>query len=625
MIASQPALLEPDRLVDGGRRGDDLRPGGAHPVEEWRVGQAEVEADDLRAQLLDERAEGGVERRAVAGRGRRRRVEPELAVVGREPGLPRRLAPGVGRGRAVAEEVDVDRPVGPLADDAELGAEALGVEQRAGQRAEAAGLGDRDRHVGEHRAGHRRLDDRQLDAEEVEDAPVGPHRGHMTAPTCQGTNSLSPRPSASLLVFSPEATCEHLVEDLAALRLDRDAGADDVAAVDVHVVGHLREEPVVGRDLDRRRGLRAEGRAAAGGEDHDLGAAGDLAGRRDRVVAGGVHEDEAGLGDGLGVLVDGGQRRRAALGGGAERLLEDGGQAALLVAGRGVVVHRAAVDRGVALPPADALDQLVGDLGAGGAAQQQLLGAVDLRGLGEDRGAAHADEQVGGGAERGVGGDAGEAVGAAALQGEAELGGGDGLAGGPVHLGQAARGSGRRSSPRSWWCRRSPGWSGRGSGRRGRCRSATSSARPASPRSRGRRRPRRRRSGGWRGPRARAAGCRSPAPRPPCRSRCRGRRRRRRRRSDSRRGRRSASPRRRRGGSPSPSSSPWRRPRSCCGCRPGRWRGGSPGSSRSRPAGSRRGRRRGRPRCGSPGRGRRRRSCGNARARRLRSAGWRSR
>ena len=79
----------------------------------------------------------------------------------------------------------------------------------------------------------------------------------------------------------------------------------------------------------------------------------------DRVVAGGVHEDEAGLGDGLGVLVDGGQRRRAALGGGAERFLEDGGQAALLVAGRGVVVHRAAVDRGVVLPPADALDQLV--------------------------------------------------------------------------------------------------------------------------------------------------------------------------------------------------------------------------------------------------------------------------
>ena len=117
------ALLEPDRLVDGGRRGDDLRPGGAHPVEEGCVGQAEVEADDLRAQLLDERAEGGVERRAVAGRGRRRRVEAELAVVGREPGLPRRLAPGVGRGRAVAEEVDVDRPVGPLADDAELGAE----------------------------------------------------------------------------------------------------------------------------------------------------------------------------------------------------------------------------------------------------------------------------------------------------------------------------------------------------------------------------------------------------------------------------------------------------------------------------------------------------------------------
>ena len=401
--------------------------------------------------------------------------------------------------------------------------------------------------------------------------------GHMTAPTCQGTNSLSPRPSASLLVFSPEATAEHRVEDLAALGLDRDAGADDVAAVDVHVVGHLGEEPVVGRDLDRRGGLRAEGRAAAGGEDHDLGAAGDLAGGRDRVVAGGVHEDEAGLGDGLGVLVDGGQRRRAALGGGAEGLLEDGGQAALLVAGRRVVVHRAAVDLGVALPPADALDQLVGDFRRGGAAQQQLLGAVDLRGLGEDGGAAHADEEVGGGAEGRVGGDAGEAVGAAALQREAQLGGGDGLARRRVHLGQERVDlvddhRDRLGRPAGLL----DGQAVEAVGERG-AEARLHPRRPASPRSRGRRRPRRRRSGGWRGPRARAAGCRSPAPRRPCRSRCRGRRRRRRRRSDSRRGCRSASPARRRGGSPWPSSSPWRRPRSCCGCRPGRWPGGSPG------------------------------------------------
>ena len=35
-VAAVP--VEPDRLVDGGRRGDDLRAGGAHPVEERRLG-----------------------------------------------------------------------------------------------------------------------------------------------------------------------------------------------------------------------------------------------------------------------------------------------------------------------------------------------------------------------------------------------------------------------------------------------------------------------------------------------------------------------------------------------------------------------------------------------------------
>src|SRR3712207_8780095 len=42
----------------------------------------------------------------------------------------------------------------------------------------------------------------------------------------------------------------------------------------------------------------------------------------------------------------------------AERLLQDGGEATCLVAGRGIVVHLAAVAGGVVLPPFDPLDQL---------------------------------------------------------------------------------------------------------------------------------------------------------------------------------------------------------------------------------------------------------------------------
>src|SRR3546814_1353393 len=91
------------------------------------------------------------------------------------------------------------------------------------------------------------------------------------------------------------------------------------------------------------------------------------------------------------------------------------------VAGRGIVVHLAAVAPDVVLPPADALDQLLADGARGGAPGQQMLGAVDLRRLAQDGGAAVAHQQVGRGAQRRIGGDARIAVGAAALQGYHQL------------------------------------------------------------------------------------------------------------------------------------------------------------------------------------------------------------
>ena len=62
-----------------------------------------------------------------------------------------------------------------------------------------------------------------------------------------------------------------------------------------------------------------------------------------------------------------------------------------------------------------------------------MLGAVDLRRLGEHRGAAVLDQHVGGDAERRIGGDAGIAVRAAALQREHDFRGGAGLALGARH------------------------------------------------------------------------------------------------------------------------------------------------------------------------------------------------
>ena len=171
-------------------------------------------------------------------------------------------------------------------------------------------------------------------------------------------------------------------------------------------------------------------------------------------------------GDLVGVERDVGERRGAALGRRAERFFQDGGEAAGLVAGRGVVVHLALVAGGVVLPPADAVDQLLADLLRGGAADEQVLGAVDLRRLGEHGGAAILDQHVGGAAERRVGGDAGIAVGAAAFERHHQLA--------RRLVGALDDGQGRQAAPRScaWpsrWssaCRRSPGWSACGNGPR---------------------------------------------------------------------------------------------------------------------------------------------------------------
>src|SRR6185312_4738743 len=177
---------------------------------------------------------------------------------------------------------------------------------------------------------------------------------------------------------------ENLVEDLLALLGDRDA-VDHVAAIDVHVLDHPAVGLVVGGELDRGRRLAAVSRAAAGGEAENVGAPGDLAGRRHRIVARRVHEHEALGGDRLGVFIDFVERRGAALRRRAERFFENGREAPRLVAGRGIVVHLSAVARAIILPPADALDQLLANLRRRGPPRQEVLGAVDFRGLGKNR------------------------------------------------------------------------------------------------------------------------------------------------------------------------------------------------------------------------------------------------
>ena len=69
----------------------------------------------------------------------------------------------------------------------------------------------------------------------------------------------------------------------------------------------------------------------------------------------------------------------------------------------------------------DPLDQLLADFAAGGAARQQMLGAIDLGRLAQHRGTALRHQQIDRVAERRVGGDAAEAIAAAALERQHQL------------------------------------------------------------------------------------------------------------------------------------------------------------------------------------------------------------
>jgi hypothetical protein len=75
----------------------------------------------------------------------------------------------------VAEETEIDRLCRVCADFSQLFADLVRIEHRARQRAEGTGLRRCRRKFPVHGAGHRRLHDRHLDPEKLEQATVWPH------------------------------------------------------------------------------------------------------------------------------------------------------------------------------------------------------------------------------------------------------------------------------------------------------------------------------------------------------------------------------------------------------------------------------------------------------------------
>jgi hypothetical protein len=84
-----------------------------------------MEAYDLGPEFLHDRGGPLVERVApLAGRGRAD-VDAEFRIVGGKAAAPCGLTAWIRNRRRVAEEVQVDGPVGTLPDDAKLGADIL--------------------------------------------------------------------------------------------------------------------------------------------------------------------------------------------------------------------------------------------------------------------------------------------------------------------------------------------------------------------------------------------------------------------------------------------------------------------------------------------------------------------
>src|SRR5215204_3487326 len=73
---------------------------------------------------------------------------------------------------------------------------------------------------------------------------------HIVAPIFHGSNSSSPMPSASDLVFWPDAVRRIRSKMRFPLSLDGLLAVDDSAAIDVHVVSHAFVEGAIRRKLE---------------------------------------------------------------------------------------------------------------------------------------------------------------------------------------------------------------------------------------------------------------------------------------------------------------------------------------------------------------------------------------
>src|SRR5882757_568014 len=152
-----PSSLKPQRLLDGGRRRQDLRTPGFNPREQtfWR--QAEVKAADRRLEGLQHIRRGRAESSPRRRRGRIGEIDSVLLEVGRQQLAPCSFPLEVRLGSGVTKEIHVVGLVGARANGGQLRPHGVQRQKRAGQRTQSADLGHRDRQLAALKACHRRL------------------------------------------------------------------------------------------------------------------------------------------------------------------------------------------------------------------------------------------------------------------------------------------------------------------------------------------------------------------------------------------------------------------------------------------------------------------------------------
>ena len=167
-------VAQAHRLGHGRRRGDHPDFGVAQRLDRRRLGQAEDEAGDRRADL-EQRLEPGLVEGDRRNLGLGRLAQAPVRVQRRDPLARGRRLGLADLGRRVAEEVDVEGRVGGRAHRRGLGSQLVRVEHRRAEGAEAARRAHRRRQLRRRGAGHRRLQHRLGDSERRRDRGRGEH------------------------------------------------------------------------------------------------------------------------------------------------------------------------------------------------------------------------------------------------------------------------------------------------------------------------------------------------------------------------------------------------------------------------------------------------------------------